>query len=242
MKSRPPSGAKTSRTGATRPFVLVNMAMTADGKIATANRRVSSFSSSYDQEHLMKLRTTADAVMAGARTVDLNEVNLGPGAARFQNLRRRRGLRRYNLRIVVSGRGTLDPNAAIFRHKFSEVIVLATQLAGKQALQDLRQAGAIVRVCGARGINWKVTLRWLHQRWGVKRLLCEGGGEVNDGLFRAGVVDELHLTVCPCIFGGRKAPTIVDGIGAPSLAQAWPLKLKSARRRADELYLLYRKA
>ena len=56
------------------PFVLVNMAMTADGKIATTNRLVSSFSSRRDGQHLLELRATADAVMAGARTVDLIDV------------------------------------------------------------------------------------------------------------------------------------------------------------------------
>ena len=56
------------RGAAPRPFVLMNMAMTADGKIATANRVVSSFGSRRDQEHLYELRATADAVMAGART------------------------------------------------------------------------------------------------------------------------------------------------------------------------------
>ena len=48
------------------PFVFVNMAMTADGKIATANRAGSSFGSARDREHLLQLRATADAVMAGA--------------------------------------------------------------------------------------------------------------------------------------------------------------------------------
>ena len=56
------------------------MAMTADGKIATANRTVSSFSSRRDQQHLLNLRATADAVMAGARTVDLNPITMGPGS------------------------------------------------------------------------------------------------------------------------------------------------------------------
>ncbi len=59
------------------PFVLINMAMTADGKIATANRAISSFGSAHDREHLLELRATADAVMTGARTADLNPVNLG---------------------------------------------------------------------------------------------------------------------------------------------------------------------
>jgi riboflavin biosynthesis pyrimidine reductase len=83
-------------------------------------------------------------------------------------------------------------------------------------------------------------LRWLRQQWGIKRLLCEGGGELNDTLFRAGLVDELHLTVCPRVFGGRTAPTIADGLGAGSLARATRLELASARRRGDELFLVYR--
>ena len=76
------------------PFVLVNMAMTADGKIATANRAVSSFTSTRDHEHLLELRATADAVMAGARTVDSAPINLGPGPARYRQKRLQRGLAR----------------------------------------------------------------------------------------------------------------------------------------------------
>ena len=45
------------------PFVLVNMAVSADGKIASANRAVATFSSARDHEHLYELRATADAVM-----------------------------------------------------------------------------------------------------------------------------------------------------------------------------------
>jgi riboflavin biosynthesis pyrimidine reductase len=71
-------------------------------------------------------------------------------------------------------------------------------------------------------------------------LLCEGGGELNDALFRAGLVDELHLTICPKIIGGRLAPTIADGLGALKLDQAARLQLKSARRLGDELFLVYR--
>jgi riboflavin biosynthesis pyrimidine reductase len=83
-------------------------------------------------------------------------------------------------------------------------------------------------------------LRWLSRRWGVKRLLCEGGGELNDALFRAGLVNELHLTVCPRIFGGHRAPTIADGFGVSRLAQATQLELQSARSHGGEMFLVYR--
>jgi 2,5-diamino-6-(ribosylamino)-4(3H)-pyrimidinone 5'-phosphate reductase len=222
------------------PFVLVNMAMTADGKIATANRAVSSFSSRRDQKHLLELRATADAVMAGARTVDLNPVNLGPGPARYRRLRRRCGLAEFNLRIIVSRTGSVDLKARIFQRAFSPIIILTTRRATASRLKRLRAVVAEVRICGTKEINFHSAFRWLRREWGIKRLLCEGGGELNDALFRAGLVNELHLTVCPKVFGGRGAPTIVDGLGAGTLAGAARLEFQSTRRRGDELFLVYR--
>src|SRR5690348_422801 len=88
----PSPSARGFPRGKDLPFVFVNMAMTADGKIATANRAVSTFSSKRDFEHLLELRATADAVLSGARTADQEAVNLGPGPARFRRLRLKNGL------------------------------------------------------------------------------------------------------------------------------------------------------
>jgi riboflavin-specific deaminase-like protein len=216
------------------------MAMTADGKIATVNQLVSSFGSRRDQAHLLELRATADAVMAGARTVSAHPITLGPGPAKYRRLRLRRGLAEFNLRIVVSRAASVSPNLTVFRRDFSPIIVLATRRASSARLQRLRAVATEVKVCGEKEINFRRALRWLRQAWGVKRLLCEGGGELNDALFLAGLVDELHLTICPRIFGGRGAPTIADGLGAGSLARASRLQLQSARRRGKEMFLVYR--
>ena len=233
----------TSATGnASRPFVCVNMAMTADGKIATANRVGSSFGSARDHEHLLELRATADAVMAGARTVDLNAINLGPGAARFRRARLKRGLAEYNLRIIVSGSGSINPRAEVFQRHFSPIIILTTAHASAANLRRLRSVADDVKVCGRTEINFRRALCWLRAQWGVKRLLCEGGGELNDALFRSGLVDELHLTICPLLFGGRAAPTIADGLGFEKLSGAAPFKLKSATRHGAELFLVFTRA
>src|ERR1044071_304668 len=109
------------------PFVLINMAMTADGKIASANRAISSFGSARDHEHLLELRATADAVMSGARTADSADINMGPGPAKFRRLRLARGLAEYNLRVIVTGSGSVNPHAGIFKHHFSPVIVVTTK-------------------------------------------------------------------------------------------------------------------
>src|SRR5208282_727001 len=183
--------SKSKIKGPKPPFVLVNMAMTANGKIATANRAVSSFGSARDHEHLLELRATADALMAGARTVDSAPINLGPGPAKFRRLRLRHGLAEYNLRIIVSGSGFVNPKAEVFRHRFSPIIVLTTKRASQARLRQLRTIADEVKVFGRDEISFPAALSWLRGKWGVKRLLCEGGGELNDALFRAGLVDEL---------------------------------------------------
>ena len=97
------------------PFVYLNVATTADGKLAPANRHFVPFSSKRDQDLLIELRTRCDAVMAGARTVDSVPVNLGPGGKKYRDLRVKNGLAEYNLRVVVSGSASLDPAAALAR-------------------------------------------------------------------------------------------------------------------------------
>jgi riboflavin-specific deaminase-like protein len=221
------------------PFVLVNMAMTADGKIATANRRVHSFSSKRDLEHLYELRATADAVMCGARTVEMSRTILGTGGEKFRKQRLKRGLAEYNLRVIVSGGGFINPRAKIFKKHFSPVIILTTARASKTKLRRLRAIADEVKVCGEREIDFAAALRWLRTEWNVTRLLCEGGGELNDALFRAGLVDELHLTICPKIFGGSEAPTIADGEGFSRLAKAATLQIKSLKRVGDEVFAVF---
>ena len=232
-------GRRLPKRSGKLPFVLVNMAMTADGKIATANRAVSSFASARDHEHLLELRATADAVMAGTRTVDSNSINLGPGLAKFCRLRLKRGLAEYNLRVIVSGTGSIHSRAAVFQSRCSPIIILTTQRMSAAARRRLQPLVDEIKVCGRSKINFRAALRWLRKKWNVRRLLCEGGGELNNALFRAGLVDELHLTVCPKIFGGRNAPTIADGIGFAKLANAAHFKLKSARRVDNELFLAF---
>jgi riboflavin-specific deaminase-like protein len=221
------------------PFVLVNMAMTADGKIATANRALSSFGSTHDHKHLLELRATADVVMAGARTVDSAAINLGPGPAKFRRLRLKNGLMEYNLRVIVSGNGSINPGAEVFKHRFSPIIILTTGRASPAKLRQLRALADEVKVCGRQEINFREAFCWLRGKWGVQRLLCEGGGGLNDALFRADLVDELHLTICPKIFGGRDAPAIADGKGFRRLVEALPLQIKSFKRIGNEAFAVF---
>ena len=224
-----------------RPFVFLNLAITADGKIAPANRHFIPFTSKRDQTHLLELRSEADAVMSGARTVDLSAVTMGSGGAKYRRMRLKNGLAEQPLRVVVSGGGTIDPNAEIFKRGSAPLIILTTERADER-LKQLRALADEVKVCGKEHLNFAFALKWLREKWKVKRLLCEGGGEINAGLFEAGLVDELHLTISGItIFGGRNAPTLSDGNGIEHLADATKFRIDSKRQIGDELFLVYRR-
>ena len=222
------------------PFVYINVAITADGKLAPANRVFVPFSSKRDQELLLELRARADAVMAGARTVDLGAISLGPGSSRFRQMRLEHGLAEYNLRVIVSGSANLDPKAEIFDHRFSPILVLTTNEASKRKVQRLSRVADEVKGFGETELDFVKALFWLREKWQVKSLLCEGGGELNEALLRHDLVDEIYVTICPLVFGGRDAPTMVDGRGVENLTDATRLRLKSLKRVGDELFLVYR--
>lgn len=221
------------------PFVLVNMAMTADGKIATANHAVHSFGSARDRRHLYDLRATADAVLCGARTVEISGATLGNGGGQFRRLRLKNGLAEFPVRVIASGGGSLAPGAKIFQTRFSPIILLTTPRAPQKKLIRLHKLVEEIKCSGSIEIDFPAVLAWLWQKWNVKRLLCEGGGGLNDALFRAGLVDEIHLTICPKIFGGRIAPTIADGLGCPRLSGAAEFQLTSFQRKGDELFTVF---
>jgi riboflavin-specific deaminase-like protein len=221
------------------PFVFINMAMTTDGKIATANRAVHSFGSRRDLAHLYELRATADAIICGARTIEISQSILGNGGEKFRKQRLQNRLTEYPLRIIVSGRGSISLNAKIFQKKFSPIIVLTTRRAPVDRLRLLAAQADRVKICGGMEFNFPAALRWLRTEWNVKRLLCEGGGDLNDALFRAGLVDEINLTICPKIFGGRTAPTISEGLGFQSLTTAEEFRIQSIKQFEGELFTVF---
>ena len=84
-----------------RPFVFINMAMTADGKIANTNRKITTFGSREDHQRLLKLRTKADAILTGAGTLNAQpEITLGPAP----------GQKKAPARVIVSGSGQINPD------------------------------------------------------------------------------------------------------------------------------------
>lgn len=226
-----------------RPHISLNLAVSADGKITSANRAIASFGSARDIAHLYRLRANADAILCGARTVDTHEVTLDNGGVKFDALRKRNGRAPHPVRVIVSGSGSLKTDARVFQSPAAgPLIVVVSTRAKPRVVEKLRRQVHEVYQDESESIDFAKLAGWLKTKHRVERLLCEGGGELNDALFRADLVDAIHLTWCPLIIGGRAAPTLSDGIGISALADARRFQLVSRRRVGDELFLRYARA
>lgn len=223
-----------------RPFIFANMAMSLDGKVAPARGRKAVFGSREDRRRLLALRAQADAILVGARTARTDHYALGIPAASLRRARLLRGQSEYPLRCIVSGRGRLDEDIEIFRHDFSPIVIFTTDRMPPARRKRLERKATVISV-GQGEIVWSRLLRVLREKFGVKKLLCEGGPTLLFALLEKHLLDELYLTFCPKIFGGQATPTLVEGEGL-SLARARRVRLKGIEQVGDELFCCFRRA
>ncbi len=219
---------------ARRPFVFVNMAMSADGKITTAARETPRMTSRRDRDTMDRLRAEADAILIGAGTLRADHPKLHVRAESMRRRRRELGRTRGLLKVVVTASGDVDPASRSLEDPDSGgILIVTTESAAHRNLDALADRGRVWRL-GATRVDLSALLGKLAAE-GVERLLVEGGGELNAQLFEDDLVDELYLTVAPAILGGRDAPTPVEGHGF-TMAGRRRLALVSVERDGDELY------
>ena len=221
-----------------RPFITMNMAMTADGKITSTHREHPGFSSPEDRRTMDAIRAPADAILIGAGTLrgdDPPMVLKDPG---MQALRKQLGKPEKLSHVLVSGSLRVPRDARFFDNAYSNELILATtDEADTQHLAPLPTHAHVWRL-GAERINFAVLLERLYDH-GIRHLLVEGGGETNWQVLEVDGFDELHVTVCPALLGGRSAPTWLDGEGFP-MAQQRRLQLLEAKVVGDEIYCHYK--
>ena len=195
-----------------RPHVVANFAITWDGRISTAGRTPSNFSSAADKRRLLEIRAEGDAVVAGWETVRADTMTMGLPDRALRDLRVSRGQAAYPLRVVLSGGGQVDSGLRLFGETVSPVLVYSTQrmpLAVREALAGR----AALRYCDGEKVDVAWMLASLGQEFGVKRVVLEGGGALFASFLRERCVDEVCLTLCPLIFGGREGITLTGSLG-----------------------------
>ncbi len=185
------------------PYVIINVAATADGKIDTVERRGAPISSERDRERVDELRASVDAVMVGGRTLHAEDPRLNVRSVTLQESRLARGEPRHPAKVAITSGFRLPPDSRFLTHGPARVILFLPGSLTPKPIDNVE-----VYPCDDVGD----AMRQL-ARLGIRRLLVEGGGTLNYELFRLGMVDELQLYVAPLIFGGASAPTLADGTG-----------------------------
>ena len=197
--------------------MLINVAMTLDGKIDTIERRGAAISSERDRERVDHLRASVDAVMVGGRTLHAEDPRLNVRSAELRAGRVARGEPEQPAKVAITSRFALPQASRFLTAGPARVIifgdvgpVVGAEVYGTSDLRDVMDK-----------------LREL----GMRRILVEGGGTLNFALLQAGLVDEVQLYLSPLIFGGSSAPTLADGAGLtrdlavqlqPPEIDAWP--------------------
>ncbi len=194
-----------------RPFVFINAAMSADGKIATIERRQTRISGSLDFDRMDELRASSDAVMVGIGTVLSDNPSLTVKSKERREKRHAQGKDENPVRIVVDSMARTPADADIFKKGAGKKIIAVTEMAPKEKVKQLGKNAEIV-ICGGKNVNLEKLLSELKAR-GINRLMVEGGATFNWGLVSMGLVDEIYTFVGNIIIGGAGAPTLVDGEG-----------------------------
>lgn len=202
-----------------RPYTFINMVSTIDGKTVSGTRfeSVSDLGSRVDRLLMKRLERNADAVMVGARTLRATSPAWDPLAPK---------------RIVVTRSGDL-PRESCFMMG-GEAFVATSGSANL----SVPHGSKLIRA-GSEELDFKLLLARLRSGFGIQKLLVMGGSELNAQLLRAGLVDELFLTISPKLKLGRGLPTYADGEPL-TRDQLQRYSLVEHHVVGDEIFLRYR--
>ncbi|MDR9403377.1 MAG: dihydrofolate reductase family protein, partial [Halothece sp. Uz-M2-17] len=144
------------------------------------------------------------------------------------------------IQIVCTRSGNIATDIRFFRQNIPRWLL--TSQKGAKSWQskpsDLFQQ-IITPETGDSEINWQDALKMLSEK-GIENLAILGGGELVAALFAEELLDELWLTVCPVLLGGKTAPTPIEGMGLKA-ENAQNLKLISVETIDQEVFLHYRR-
>ncbi|NJL00900.1 MAG: RibD family protein [Spirulinaceae cyanobacterium RM2_2_10] len=224
-----------------RPHIRLVLATSLDGKLTDAARSPAHFGSAADRAHLEQQIAAVDAVLFGAGTLRAYETTLPVTHPDLLAQRQQAGLPPQPVQIVCSRTAIFDPRWRFFRQPLPRwLLTTAAAAAHWQGRAEFARVLAVPTTYDANSLVWPLALQHLVDL-GIERLALLGGGELVAALLAVDAIDELHLTLCPLMFGGRTAPTPCDGQGlAMVAAPRW--RLLQATPVGDEVFLHYVRA
>jgi 2,5-diamino-6-(ribosylamino)-4(3H)-pyrimidinone 5'-phosphate reductase len=213
-----------------RPYVILNAAMSLDGKIATYTGD-SRMSSPGDLRRVHRLRASVDGIMVGMRTLLRDDPKLTVKFAKDHRPHR----------IIVDSYAQTPLTSYVVRTaREIPTIVAVTSRASKNRIEILESRGVKVVICGKGPlVSARILLQTL-RKIGLRRILLEGGGALNWSMLSNGLVDEISVAITPRILGGEKAVSLVEGMGSPLVKDGVKLKLLNTAKYGPDLVVHYK--
>jgi len=213
-----------------RPCVIVNCAMSADGKIASPSGKQLHISNEEDIKRMYTLRNSCDAVLVGIGAVLSDDPKLTVKEKYVKNPKQ-------PLRVVLDSK-CRTPEDALVLNDVTKTLIVTAQGNEKQFEGDHIEVVGIKADDGTH-VELKSMLDLLYQR-GIKKLLVEGGGTIIWSFLRNRLVDDLYTYIGPCIIGGKNTPTVADGLGIKSEDDLLSLRMVDVNRLGNGLLVHYK--
>ena len=210
------------------PFIILKMAATLDGKLATRNGESQWITGEASRRFVHRLRDQVDGVVVGIGTVLKDDPML--------TARIRGGRDPY--RIVFDSRLRIPENAKVFDLSPSKAIVATTEMAPQDKIERLQEKGARVLISDSKlgKVDLKSSLLKLGEL-GLMSLLVEGGSQINGSFLDQGLIDKIFLFLSPKLIGDPMAPGIFNGAGVASLKEAISIRDLKVRKIGEDILL-----
>jgi 2,5-diamino-6-(ribosylamino)-4(3H)-pyrimidinone 5'-phosphate reductase len=210
------------------PYVIINCAISVDGKLALPTRVQTRISCEEDLLRVHRLRNECDAILVGINTVLADDPSLVVNSRYVADAR-------TPIRVVLDATCKIPATAKILDMQAPTYVF---------TLHKYVRAVEGAEVIGCSGnetkgeLNLSDVLQILY-KYGVKKLLVEGGGSVIWSFLNERLADELRVYIGSIIIGGKQSPTLADGNGIQKFEDRIKLKLKEVVKVGSGVLLQY---
>lgn len=218
-----------------KPYVILNAAMTLDGKIATETGS-SNISGKEDLIRVHELRKEVDAIMVGINTVIADDPRL--------TVHKIESKKEDNpIRVVVDGKGRIPIESRITNDDAPTIIAVSddykSDLTAGDKYQVLKNKSVDFFFAGEKQVDLVKLMDYLYEK-GVKTLMLEGGSTLNFSMIKDGLIDEIRICVAPMVVGGVNAISLFGGDGFMTMDESVKLELVDSFSCGKDLVLKYK--
>ena len=210
-----------------KPYIILNCASSADGKIALPNRKKIELSNTEDFERVHNLRAKCDAIIVGINTVIEDNPNL--------TVNEKYASGPNPIRIILDTNYRTPQNSKILNGESETIIII-----GDKTI-DRKLPNVKTFRCGKEEINIENLLKYLNQL-NINNILVEGGETVIWSFLEKKLFNELNIFISSVIVGGKETPSIAGGKGFLDRKKILNLELNKFKQIGDGILLTYFKS